>query len=184
VSTVNIVLLIENCLMPLCPSCIVEHTEEHYRWTTKPLYMNLYDALFDARENCLTNIRNFESYTDTLVTMILNSEIVFRIQKKAPRSNPHHITLTQTNHPHLHRQIIHIVLRRSLPPSIKQLHQIKTIRHIVTPHLLNKNIEYRINVIWKNINIKRIAMFSRFNCILWPRSGIDHPDETLMWWFC
>ena len=40
---------LESCLMPLCPSCIVEHTEEHYREHSKPLYMNIHEALHDAR---------------------------------------------------------------------------------------------------------------------------------------
>lgn len=32
---------IDDCLMPLCPTCIVDHTEEHYQDYTHPLYENL-----------------------------------------------------------------------------------------------------------------------------------------------
>jgi hypothetical protein len=55
--------------MPLCPSCIVDHTDEHYREGSKPLYMNLHDALYDARENCLINIHEFEEMGGSLVVV-------------------------------------------------------------------------------------------------------------------
>lgn len=33
------------CLMPLCPNCVVEHTEQHFLANNKPCYLNLNDAL-------------------------------------------------------------------------------------------------------------------------------------------
>ena len=31
----------KECLMPLCPNCIVEHTEQHFLENNKPTYTNL-----------------------------------------------------------------------------------------------------------------------------------------------
>jgi len=37
--------ILEDCLMPLCPNCVVEHTEEHYQCNQKPSYLNLHEAI-------------------------------------------------------------------------------------------------------------------------------------------
>jgi hypothetical protein len=42
--------------MPLCPTCVVEHTEEHYEANQKPTYLNLHDALQDSKTKCYANI--------------------------------------------------------------------------------------------------------------------------------
>lgn len=31
----------KECLMPLCPNCVVEHTEQHFIEQNKPSYLNL-----------------------------------------------------------------------------------------------------------------------------------------------
>lgn len=56
--------------MPLCPSCIVEHTEEHYRDHSKPLYMNIHEALHEARESCYHSILELESDSQKIVALI------------------------------------------------------------------------------------------------------------------
>lgn len=35
----------ENCLMPLCPSCIREHTHYHQDLKTKPLYFSIQETV-------------------------------------------------------------------------------------------------------------------------------------------
>lgn len=48
--------------MPLCPTCVVEHTEEHYQRGQKPAYVNLNDALHDSRQQCYSAIIKLEDY--------------------------------------------------------------------------------------------------------------------------
>ncbi len=48
------------CLMPLCPNCIVEHTEQHFLENNKPAYVNLSEALTDTKQKCYQNIVMFE----------------------------------------------------------------------------------------------------------------------------
>ena len=38
--------------MPLCPTCVVEHTEEHYECGQKPTYPNLNDSLHESKQKC------------------------------------------------------------------------------------------------------------------------------------
>lgn len=53
--------------MPLCPSCIVEHTDEHYRDHSKPMYMNIHEALHHARETCYQSIVELEDSAQKIV---------------------------------------------------------------------------------------------------------------------
>jgi hypothetical protein len=46
--------------MPLCPTCVVEHTEEHYESNQKPAYVNLNDAMQDSRQRCYAAIVRLE----------------------------------------------------------------------------------------------------------------------------
>lgn len=46
--------------MPLCPSCVAEHTEEHYIAHQKPTYINLNEALHEARQKCYASIVGLE----------------------------------------------------------------------------------------------------------------------------
>ena len=55
--------------MPLCPSCIVEHTDEHYRDHSKPLYMNIHEALHHARETCYQSIVELEDSSNKIVSI-------------------------------------------------------------------------------------------------------------------
>lgn len=48
--------------MPLCPTCVVEHTEEHYERGQKPSYVNLHEALHEARQYCYSSIVRLEEY--------------------------------------------------------------------------------------------------------------------------
>ncbi len=48
--------------MPLCPTCVVEHTEEHYECNQKPAYVNLHDALQDSKQKCYANIVKLEEF--------------------------------------------------------------------------------------------------------------------------
>lgn len=48
------------CLMPLCPNCIVEHTEQHFLENNKPTYVNLQEALAETRQKCYQHIVVFE----------------------------------------------------------------------------------------------------------------------------
>jgi hypothetical protein len=50
----------EDCLMPLCPNCIVEHTEQHFLENNKPAYVNLLEAINDTKQRCYQNIVMFE----------------------------------------------------------------------------------------------------------------------------
>ncbi len=42
--------------MPLCPSCVVEHTEEHYEAKQKPTYINLNEALAEVKHKCYEQV--------------------------------------------------------------------------------------------------------------------------------
>jgi len=57
--------------MPLCPTCVVEHTEEHYEREQKPAYVNLHDALHDARQYCYSSIVKLEEYDRRNVKNVL-----------------------------------------------------------------------------------------------------------------
>lgn len=46
--------------MPLCPNCIVEHTEQHFEEETRPVYVNVLDAISETRQKCYQNIVLFE----------------------------------------------------------------------------------------------------------------------------
>lgn len=46
--------------MPLCPSCVAEHTEEHYQGGQKPTYINLNEALHEVRQKCYASIVSLE----------------------------------------------------------------------------------------------------------------------------
>ena len=46
--------------MPLCPSCVAEHTEEHYQGGQKPTYLNLNEALHEVKQKCYANIVSLE----------------------------------------------------------------------------------------------------------------------------
>lgn len=48
--------------MPLCPTCVVEHTEEHYECNQKPTYVNLHDALQESKQKCYANIVKLEEF--------------------------------------------------------------------------------------------------------------------------
>ena len=48
------------CLMPLCPNCIVEHTEQHFLENNKPAYVNLQEVLLDTKQKCYQHIVLFE----------------------------------------------------------------------------------------------------------------------------
>ena len=46
--------------MPLCPTCVVEHTEEHYECGQKPTYLNLNDSLHESKQKCYASIVQLE----------------------------------------------------------------------------------------------------------------------------
>lgn len=48
--------------MPLCPTCVVEHTEDHYERTQRPAYVNLQDAMQEARQYCYSCIVKLEEF--------------------------------------------------------------------------------------------------------------------------
>lgn len=47
--------------MPLCPNCIVEHTEQHFLESTKPMYMNLQDIIAETKQKCYQHVVLFEN---------------------------------------------------------------------------------------------------------------------------
>jgi|JI9StandDraft_1071089.scaffolds.fasta_scaffold747075_2 hypothetical protein len=57
--------------MPLCPTCVVEHTEEHYERGQKPAYVNLHDGLHEARQNCYSWIVRLEEFDRRNVVVVL-----------------------------------------------------------------------------------------------------------------
>jgi hypothetical protein len=48
--------------MPLCPTCVVEHTEEHYQCQQKPAYVNLNDAMQEVKQKCYSSIIKLEEF--------------------------------------------------------------------------------------------------------------------------
>jgi hypothetical protein len=46
--------------MPLCPNCIVEHTEQHFLEKNKPTYLNLQEALLETKQKCYQQIVIYE----------------------------------------------------------------------------------------------------------------------------
>lgn len=57
--------------MPLCPTCVVEHTEQHYECNQKPTYVNLNDALQESKQKCYSNIIKLEEFN--------RKNVVFRV---------------------------------------------------------------------------------------------------------
>lgn len=57
--------------MPLCPTCVVEHTEEHYDCGQKPAYVNLNDAMGDSKQRCYSSIVKLEEFARKNVLLSL-----------------------------------------------------------------------------------------------------------------
>ena len=61
--------------MPLCPTCVVEHTEEHYECNQKPTYVNLHDALQESKQKCYANIVKLEEFNRKNVILLQLQEV-------------------------------------------------------------------------------------------------------------
>lgn len=46
----------EQCLMPLCPTCIREHTFYHQELHTKPQYYNIHQTVLEVRDSLSSSI--------------------------------------------------------------------------------------------------------------------------------
>ena len=56
--------------MPLCPSCVAEHTEEHYQASQKPTYINLNEGLNEVKQKCYSYIVSLEEYNKKNVCIV------------------------------------------------------------------------------------------------------------------
>lgn len=72
--------ILENCLMPLCPSCIGEHSMYHEQSGSKPQYHNIYETLTETQTMLYNSIYALEVDKKRIVMIYLSkNELVSRI---------------------------------------------------------------------------------------------------------
>ena len=54
-------------MLPLCPTCIKIHTEEHITMKSNPLYENINDVIYQVQNNVSKNIEKFDQNHQNIV---------------------------------------------------------------------------------------------------------------------
>ena len=72
--------------MPLCPTCIRQHSQYHAQSSTKPQYFNIYEVLQHVDDSLKTSIENLEQDKQRNVTIVLKKGEIMKKIKNVEKS--------------------------------------------------------------------------------------------------